>query len=429
VTSPDELRERVADAIATADERGAVGDYLRFADVVMAVVTPELERRDAEASRYKAAHESTQRGLVRMEVQRDEARTELETIRGELADFAQESVPSHVSTLQAVQWLIGEHREQLEHNEELCDDSRALADERDTLSWLHAEAVWRLRGMARRVGEMRRSQSGWAERAHQRQRDLHHALHTGEPMPHRQDDTVWIELVAEAGRLRSWVDRFRAGMRTVTEERDSLRAQLDSVRAVVGDFRLRAEQTITTFGEEGQHDDECDSPAECHASAQHFTWKLAARALEKALTNESSISPPVSAPAIPERKPLEGLTGRDRWVEFAAIRCASVDSKEWDAIPPDAREVYRDYARVVAMALPPHIGGQLWEYVETRSPWTQAASGVDLPEVQAAPDEDRWCTAQIFPSWAHSWVKCGSKVMPDGRCGRYGHEQDKEAGR
>lgn len=64
-----------------------------------------------------------------------------------------------------------------------------------------------------------------------------------------------------------------------------LREQLAAVQALVADFRQRAEQTVATFGEDSQHDDGCDSAAECHASAQHFTWKLAAHALEKALAS------------------------------------------------------------------------------------------------------------------------------------------------
>jgi chromosome segregation ATPase len=128
-------------------------------------------------------------------------RQELGTIRGELADFAQESVPSHVPTLQAVRWLIAEHDGQVKHNEEIGEENRALCDERDqlaakverlragnaeyakvfatwqslwdekeewekaakeawqrenVLAWLHAETRWLLHGMARRVGGVRR---------------------------------------------------------------------------------------------------------------------------------------------------------------------------------------------------------------------------------------------------------------------------------
>lgn len=72
------------------------------------------------------------------------------------------------------------------------------------------------------------------------------------------------------------------------QEAERLASQLAAAAALVVDFRQRAEQTVVTFGEDGQHDDNCDSPAECHAVAQHFTWKLAARALEKALAAGTS---------------------------------------------------------------------------------------------------------------------------------------------
>lgn len=55
--------------------------------------------------------------------------TELEAIRLALASFGEEPFPSHVSTLQAVGWLINEHREQVKHNNEVGEENRALADE------------------------------------------------------------------------------------------------------------------------------------------------------------------------------------------------------------------------------------------------------------------------------------------------------------
>ena len=68
-----------------------------------------------------------------------------------------------------------------------------------------------------------------------------------------------------------------------------------SLRELAADFRQRAEQTAVAFDEGGQREDECDSPAECHASAQYLTWKLAARALEKLIS-----SPGWVATAAPE---------------------------------------------------------------------------------------------------------------------------------
>jgi hypothetical protein len=58
-----------------------------------------------------------------------------------------------------------------------------------------------------------------------------------------------------------------------------------SLRELAADFRQRAEQTVTAYDEDEAPEDECDSPAECHASARYLTWKLAARALEKLISS------------------------------------------------------------------------------------------------------------------------------------------------
>lgn len=68
--------------------------------------------------------------------------------------------------------------------------------------------------------------------------------------------------------------------------------------------------------------------------------------------------------------PLDGLTGRDRWVEFAAMRCANMDARLWELCTETQKVRYREYAEAVAMALPMHIGGELWQYVESKPPWT-----------------------------------------------------------
>lgn len=69
--------------------------------------------------------------------------------------------------------------------------------------------------------------------------------------------------------------------------------------------------------------------------------------------------------------PLEGLEGRARWVEFAAMRCADMDDIEWAALLPHRKERYREYAEAVSGVLPPHIGGELWQYVENTPPWVK----------------------------------------------------------
>lgn len=112
------------------------------ADAVLAIIEPELKQLAFDRDRYKAAHESTQRGLVRMEVQRDEARTEAEAIRVALREVGEDAVPPNITTLAAVQWLIGEHATLASQTEELGAEASVLATERDVLAWLHAEAMW-----------------------------------------------------------------------------------------------------------------------------------------------------------------------------------------------------------------------------------------------------------------------------------------------
>lgn len=81
--------------------------------------------------------------------------------------------------------------------------------------------------------------------------------------------------------------------------------------------------------------------------------------------------------------PLDALNGRDRLIEFAALRCAAVDDVEWEALLPHRKDRYRDLARAVFMTLPHHIGGQLWEYVDTKPPW----SGIPM---SPRPEGDEW---------------------------------------
>lgn len=55
-----------------------------------------------------------------------------------------------------------------------------------------------------------------------------------------------------------------------------------------------------------------------------------------------------------------------------------VDDVEWEALLPDRKDRYRDLARAVFMTLPHHIGGQLWEYVDTKPPWSGIAVSARL---------------------------------------------------
>lgn len=115
---PEEsLRDRLAQIISFQwgfDEKqfGATNADRIAAAVARVVVEPELERLTAEVERL---------------------RDEITIVRGVLSDGQDERIPSNVSTVQAARWLLSEHEEQVKHNEELGEESRALCDERDQL--------------------------------------------------------------------------------------------------------------------------------------------------------------------------------------------------------------------------------------------------------------------------------------------------------
>lgn len=357
--------------------KGTTADYVTEADAVLAVVEAEIDRvareRDVEITqltaeverlksmyelaerqyaeqtgelktdrdRYKAAHESTQQGLIRMEVQRDEAHTELGTIRGELADFAQESVPSHVSTLQAVRWLIAEHDEQVKHNEEVSEEvgeeNRALCDERDRLR----EG---LRGMARRVGEFRQALKfadahvpQWERIISERQKEIELLRMRCHEVGVRATEEFDARMSLQA-QYDQAVEDWGRNDEQMLAENQRLADQLAAAAALVAEFRQSAEQAVATFGEDGQHDDECDSPAECHASAQHFTWKLAASSLEKALGPVSE-----SVPATPRKQ--WGIRFFDGSVR---LQSGETPAREFAAHWEDAEVVSRPVADWVA---------------------------------------------------------------------------------
>jgi hypothetical protein len=287
-----ELRERIESAIVWArhdydHNENLVISRAAAAEAAWSEVAPELERLTAEAERlqslydlaecqyaeqtgelktdrdrYKAAHESTQRGLIRMEVQRDEACAEIKRLE-ENEEFLE----------RAVHLALG-----------CCDASDVPCEERDaevlyghvrngTTPITQQALSGLLRGMAWRSTELRRSL---------RFADAH--------VP--RWERIIGEHQAEIERLRTEhaqaVEDWGCNDEQLLAENQRLADQLTAAAALAADFRQRAEQTVATFGEEGQHDDECDSPAECHAVAQHFTWKLAARALEKALAAGAS---------------------------------------------------------------------------------------------------------------------------------------------
>jgi hypothetical protein len=103
-------------------------------------IEPELERLAAEVGQLRFDLTDADRSFEFVRKQRDrfgermvERAKELTEIRAALVTLGEESIPSHVTTLQAVQWLISEHHEQVKHNGEVGEENRALCDERDRL--------------------------------------------------------------------------------------------------------------------------------------------------------------------------------------------------------------------------------------------------------------------------------------------------------
>ena len=64
---------------------------------------------------------------------REQPTSELEAIRVALREVGEDAVPPRMTTLAAVQWLIGEHQTLTAQNEELGAEATVLVSERDML--------------------------------------------------------------------------------------------------------------------------------------------------------------------------------------------------------------------------------------------------------------------------------------------------------
>lgn len=76
------------------------------------------------------------------------------------------------------------------------------------------------------------------------------------------------------------VDELRGLVELLAAERSRYR---NALADLAEDFWRRGERTLAVLDDGDEHEDDCDSPAECHASATHWTWKLAASAVDTAL--------------------------------------------------------------------------------------------------------------------------------------------------
>lgn len=205
----------------------------------------------------------------------------------------------------------------------------------------------------------------------------------------------------------------------VVAERDALRAQLAEVRtAAMSECLLMFERALGDYV-----DANGDLAAGCFDDVMDLarTW-----------VSEGGAPVSESVPATPEpaRDRLSvvahpGLDFPDCLIEFArgevfAYRRAIEECEGW------AQDLDRAYAapyRDVARWLEGRV-----EWFRERAAQAQAPSGVDLPEVEAAPAERR-CQAQIWPSWAPKWIACNAPLDEHGSCKRYGamHDPRKKA--
>lgn len=193
-----------------------------------------------------------------------------------------------------------------------------------------------LRDSARKTSTLRRSREKWRRLA-------------GAQVNERVRDMAVS--MANAGQLRAENRRVKAECDEALAEACRLREQLVAGQALVIDFRQRAEQTVVKFDEDGHHDDECGSAAECHASAQHFTWKLAASALEKALAVEPAAEASEAATPKPctcnggwsvdeNYQPEDYERNEPLRPEKGLIACGLCNHGGWDAPwPPETDEV------------------------------------------------------------------------------------------
>lgn len=61
-----------------------------------------------------------------------------------------------------------------------------------------------------------------------------------------------------------------------------------------------------------------------------------------------------------------------------------------------------------------------------RKPPDPEAVVMQLDNQEVIVTEPRWCVVKHFPPWANRWLTCGSMLKPDGKCGRYDHDQPEE---
>jgi hypothetical protein len=269
VTSPDELRERVEKALQewfhgvgyTAPGHNEISDDCCWcgesAEQAMEVVTPELERRDAEIRKLKEKRAGDEQAIRALMAGKEEIAAELGW---------SEAPASGLMAARCGRLRI--------EREEAQQQVR-------TLAWLHAEAVWR-RGQLESDHRIRQGALNdvlGRDRAQNSPTDYYNAIEDVADL--KRALALAEERIAKTRQALRLDDKWSVqhGALAVRSERDRAVAQLAATREFVSWLAAMDQDT--------------------EARRRVTLGEITARAA--ALTNESSISPPVSesVPATP----------------------------------------------------------------------------------------------------------------------------------
>lgn len=91
-----------------------------------------------------------------------------------------------------------------------------------------------------------------------------------------------------AAEVETWTPLVPAVAGTIPDD------AAERLRKLAEEFRSLSDQSVVDALAEEPAEDECDSPAECHGAAACWTWKLAARQVEKLA---ESLATPTAGPA------------------------------------------------------------------------------------------------------------------------------------
>jgi hypothetical protein len=272
-------------------------DNAAAADIALAVVEPVLSGLRADLDQARGSVENLTGDFRRVREQRNEARAQLAnsvTLNQRLEDDNASLLADRDRERSSRQdWALEAMRLQVERHALLLmlrGMARKVAAYRRELRYADNLVPARARVIGEHkatIGSLCSKLAESARRGAALQSSLDATLSTlsGVRVEHHELRAEHDRVLAENRRLVSANRALRGSVRWL--ERDvaflQKRNLTDAAAHLAADFRQRAEQSIASFDDGEEFVDECDSPAECHASAQHFTWRLAAQALERLL--------------------------------------------------------------------------------------------------------------------------------------------------